>query len=169
MPAKGDKWVCILCQDNKPHNRQAAITHEKTKSHQDAIKYHSRKQHHRGDGSVLPEAQSVKDKSMAGLHLLLDDMAMPDFELSDSADGVGDYSATTADSGDGGHFGQSLPAITKAMIAQGLSNLLDENDLSDDQGAEMSEDEGPGFSMGRMRHDDGMLLTTHRMKLTVRF
>lgn len=101
----------------------------------------------------------MKDKSVAGLHLLLDDMATPDFELGDSTNNVYDYFATMAGEIDGGdhsdRFGQSAPAITKAMIAQGLSDFLDENDLSDDHAVEMSDDEG--ISMGRMQHD-GMLL-----------
>jgi hypothetical protein len=44
-----------------------------------------------------------------------------------------------------------MPAIAKAAIVQGLSDFLDENDLSDEQGAEMSDDEG--FSMGWMQRD----------------
>jgi len=36
----------------------------------------------------------------------------------------------------------------EGMIAQGLGDFLDENDLSDEQGAEMSDDEG--FSTGWM-------------------
>jgi hypothetical protein len=160
-PAKGDKWVCNLCQDNKPHNQRTAQAHEKTWSHQDAIKHQSRKQQHRGDGSVVPEARS---NSIVELRSLLDDMAStPDFELGNSADNIGDHSAITAMAD---NFGRSLPAITKAMIAQGLSDFLDEDNLSDDQGAEMSEDEEAFMGWTR---PDSMLLYLHRMQLTFKF
>lgn len=136
-PVKGHKWVCNLCWDNKPHNRRTALAHEKTLSHQDAIKYHSRKrQQHREDGSTVPEAQ--RSSPIVELRGFLDDLAnTPDLELGNSTDNIGDYS------------------VTKAMIMQGLSDFLDEDDLSDDQGAEMSEDEE--IFTGRTWRD-GMLL-----------
>jgi hypothetical protein len=43
----------------------------------------------------------------------------------------------------------------KTMIARGLNDFLDENDLSDDQAAEVSE--GEGIFIGQMQYD-GMLL-----------
>jgi len=109
------------------------------------------------NGGSEPETQSVKDKSMSGLRLLLDDMATPDFELSDSltVDGICGCSTTAADDIDAcDHIGRSVGAITRE-IAEGLGDFLDENDLSDEQGAEMSDDEG--FSTGWIRND-GMLL-----------
>ncbi|KAG2050212.1 hypothetical protein BDR06DRAFT_1011386 [Suillus hirtellus] len=58
----------------------------------------------------------------------------PDFELGDSADYIGDY------------------LVMKAMIVQGLRDFLDDDDLSDDQGAEISEDEE--VFTGQTWHDD---------------
>ncbi|KAG2356103.1 hypothetical protein BDR07DRAFT_1381061 [Suillus spraguei] len=75
--------------DNKPHDWQAAQKHERGRSHQDAIKYHSSKQQDCRNGSKVPEAQS---NSITELHCLLDDMAStPNFELGESADNIGDY------------------------------------------------------------------------------
>ncbi|KAG1784909.1 uncharacterized protein HD556DRAFT_1314704 [Suillus plorans] len=131
-PAEVNKWVCNLCQDNKPHDRRAVQKHERTWSHQDAVKYHSRRQQHHRNGSMVPEAQS---NSIIELRCLLDDMAStPNFEPGDSADNIDNYS------------------VTKAMIVQGLRDFLDEDDLSDDQGAEISEDEE--VFTGQTWHDD---------------
>lgn len=95
---------------------------------------------------MVPEAQS---NSIVELRCLLDDMAStPNFELGDSADNIGDYS------------------VTKATIVQGLRDFLDEDDLSDDQGAEISEDEE--VFTGQTWHD-GMLLWLHGMRLTLTF
>lgn len=81
---------------------------------------------------MVPEAQ--QSSPIVELRGFLDDLAnTPDFELGNSAD-IGDYS------------------VTKAMIVQGLSDFLDEDELSDDQGAEMSEDEE--IFMGRTWLDD---------------
>jgi hypothetical protein len=110
MPVAADKWVCNLCQDNKPHTQRAAKVHQKTRMHQDSIKYHTTKrQHCARDSSAQAEAPSLKDKSVAGLRLLLDDMANPsDFELGNSVDNVyDDYFGTTAgdiDSEDNGNY-----------------------------------------------------------------
>ncbi|KAG2750187.1 hypothetical protein P692DRAFT_201906126 [Suillus brevipes Sb2] len=58
----------------------------------------------------------------------------PDLELGNSADDFSNYSVTTA------------------TIAQGLIGFLDEDDLSDDQGVEISEDEE--VSTGRTLHGE---------------
>ncbi|KAG2368733.1 hypothetical protein BDR07DRAFT_1605094 [Suillus spraguei] len=132
MPANRKKWICNLCQDNKPYDQQAVRKHERSLSHQDAIKYYSSKQQDCGDILIVPEAQS---NSITELRCLLDDMAsIPNFELGNSADNTGDY------------------LVMKATIAQGLRDFLDEDDLLDDQGAEISEDEE--VFTGRTWHDD---------------
>lgn len=99
---------------------------------------------------MLPEAQSnsIVDSE---LRCLLNDMAYstPDLELGNSADDFSNYSVTTA------------------TIAQGLIGFLDEDDLSDDQGVEISEDEE--VSTGRTLHNGTLLLLHSSMQLTFAF
>lgn len=110
---------------------------------------------------MLPEAQSdsIVDSE---LRCLLNDMAYstPDLELGNSADDFSNYSVMTA------------------TIAQGLIGFLDEDDLLDDQGVEISEDEevstgrtlhGEEVFTGRTLHNGMLLLLHSSMQLTFAF
>ena len=117
----------MACKDNKDHTKSAAKAHELWSSHQDAIRHHGNMSLG-AFGTDQADLPSIQAQSIDGLNVILDDMSAPN-SASDSPlheDPMGWDSSIDFD-----NFGISPSVLGKALIAEALSEFLDEGALSD--------------------------------------
>lgn len=136
-PVGKNGWTCLACRDKKVHSKDNARRHEKTAKHVHSVQHHCANLqgafNAEGSGSGGREGfPSTHVQSMHGIGLILEEMSTV----------VGEYSHTdddgsipyTADSSETNiQFQESFVEKTREQIAVTLSNLLDEDGLSDDE------------------------------------
>lgn len=122
-----------MCQDRNVHTRDHLRRHEKTEKHMSAVQHHAT--HQRGfgeEGQRSDAVQSTHERSMLGVGLILEEMST---SMVDHLVGDDFVTSTDVDSGeDGVQFQQSLAEQSWAQIATALSNLLEGDELSDEEG-----------------------------------
>jgi hypothetical protein len=142
-PVANNKWTCLACRDNKDHLKKAAIRHEKSETHRSAIQY--REHRYLAASFTGPSASNtipnVQEQSSAGLHLMLEEMSVPDLDLGSAFENSPEFEGaeTSFDK-----FGVPLSVLGKALIAEALCGFLGDEDMSGEEEVERSDNEADG-------------------------
>ena len=83
---------------------------------------------------------NTEDLSRTGLHIMLDDMVVPERAFDDVTQGA-DMDWIPGANLASETFGLPLPELGKSLIAEALDEFLCDEELSDNDGQERSEDD----------------------------
>lgn len=174
-PVGKSGWTCLACQDNKVHSKDNALRHERTDKHVYSVQYHcanrqgsfgSTEDHGLGGREGFP---STHAQSMHGIGLVLEELSAPVGEYSYTVDeGSTPYAADSSETGM--QFQESFIEKTREQLAATLASLLDEDKLSDDEGAgEINVESESGMEDTFAEAGSGMFLNEFKKNLIQHF